>query len=59
MGLAQFTLGPRSRLWSGVAGDRSAVPTASVILALVSRLPVVLAFSLRRIGGRAVAPVVY
>ena len=59
MGLTQFLLGAAVAPLVGVAGNRSAVPTAAVILALAFAAGVVLAVSLRRISGRTVAPVVY
>ncbi|HEY1778401.1 MAG TPA: multidrug effflux MFS transporter [Solirubrobacteraceae bacterium] len=59
MGLAQFSLGAAVAPLVGIAGSRSAVPTASVILALVLTGGIVLALSTRQIAGRTVAPVVY
>jgi DHA1 family bicyclomycin/chloramphenicol resistance-like MFS transporter len=58
MGLTQFCLGAAIAPLVGVAGNHSAVPTATVILALVFTAVVVLGFSMRRIARPAPAPVV-
>ncbi len=59
IGLTQFCVGAAVAPLVGLAGNHSAVPTATVILALVLTAVVVLAFSLRRIAIPERAPVVY
>jgi DHA1 family bicyclomycin/chloramphenicol resistance-like MFS transporter len=59
MGLTQFCLGAAVAPLVGIAGSRSAVPTASVIATLAVVGGIVLALSMRRIAGPTVAPVVY
>jgi len=59
IGLTQFCLGAAVAPLVGVAGNHSALPTASVILALVLIAAAVLAFSTRRIAIPPRAPVVY
>jgi len=59
IGLTQFFLGAAVAPLVGVAGNHSAVPTASVILVLVFVAVAVLAFTMRRIAIPAPAPVVY
>ena len=59
IGLTQFFLGAAVAPLVGVAGNHSAVPTASVILALVFAGVAVLAVTMRRIAIPASAPVVY
>jgi len=59
MGLTQFFLGAAVAPLVGIAGNHSALPTASLILALVFAAVAVLGFSMRRIALPARAPVVY
>ena len=59
MGLTQFFLGAAVAPLVGLAGNRSALPTATVILALVFTAVLVLAVSARGIARPAPAPVVY
>jgi DHA1 family bicyclomycin/chloramphenicol resistance-like MFS transporter len=52
MGLAQFSLGAAVAPLVGVAGDHSALPTAVVVLVMVSACAVVLVLTITRSGAR-------
>ena len=53
MGVVQFVIGAAVAPLVGVAGNHSAVPTATVIAVMVAAAALVLAYSMRRGGARA------